>query len=83
MNLLDMKVKRMISEQLGVSEDMFADARLREDLGASADEDDLDVIELVMSLEEEFNIEIPDKEDVAAKLATVGDVIDYVQQHGG
>ena len=79
MDLLDMKVKRMISEQQGVSEDMWADARLREDLGA----DDLDVIELVMSLGEEFDIEIPDTEDVAAKLDTVGDVIHYVRQHGG
>ncbi len=76
---LEMRVKLMISEQLGVSEDMFADARLREDLGA----DDFDVIELVMSLGEEFDIEIPATEEVAAKLATVGDVFDYVQQHAG
>ena len=77
--VLEMRVKVMISEQLGVSEDMFADVRLREDVGA----DDLDVIELVMSLGEEFDIEIPDTEDVAAKLATLGDVFDYVEQHVG
>lgn len=63
-------------EQLGVNPDQVTlDAKIVEDLGA----DSLDVVELIMSLEEEFGYEIPDQE--AEKLQTVGDVIRYIEEH--
>lgn len=70
------KVKEIIVEQLGVdSEEVTAEASFVNDLGA----DSLDTVELVMALEEEFNIEIPDEE--AEKLDTVGKAIDYINKH--
>jgi acyl carrier protein len=68
------KVKKIVVEQLGVSEDQVTpEAKFIEDLGA----DSLDQVELVMALEEEFGSEIPDED--AEKLTTVGDAIKYVE----
>ena len=68
------KVKKIVVEQLGVSEDQVtAEAKFIEDLGA----DSLDQVELVMALEEEFGSDIPDED--AEKLTTVGDAIKYVE----
>lgn len=70
------KVKEIIVEQLGVNpEEVTIEASFVNDLGA----DSLDTVELVMALEEEFNIEIPDEE--AEKLDTVGKAIEYINKH--
>lgn len=67
------KIVDVVVEQLGVKkEEVKLDARFVEDLGA----DSLDTVELVMTLEEEFGIEIPDED--AEKAKTVGDVINYI-----
>jgi acyl carrier protein len=69
------EVKEVIVEQLNVNEDeVKLESNFVEDLGA----DSLDVVELVMALEEKFEIEIPDSE--AEKIATVKDVVDYIEQ---
>lgn len=69
------KVKGIIAEQLGVKpEEVTPEAKFIDDLGA----DSLDTVELVMALEEEFGIEIPDEE--AEKLVTVGDALRYIEQ---
>ncbi|SFV59297.1 Acyl carrier protein [hydrothermal vent metagenome] len=69
-------VKEVVVEQLSVSPDeVKEDSKFVEDLGA----DSLDVVELVMALEEKFDIEIPD--DEAEKIQTVKDVIDYIESH--
>jgi len=74
---LEDKVNEIIVEQLGVNaEQVTAEASFVEDLGA----DSLDVVELVMAFEEEFNAEIPDED--AEKLRTVGAVIQYLQDKG-
>lgn len=71
---IEEKVKAIIVEQLGVkAEEVIPDAKFIEDLGA----DSLDTVELVMALEEEFGMEIPDEE--AEKLQSVGDVIKYIE----
>ena len=68
------KVKKIVVEQLGVSEDQVTpEAKFIEDLGAYS----LDQVELVMALEEEFGSDIPDED--AEKLTTVGDAIKYVE----
>lgn len=68
------QVKKIISEQLGVNkENLKENTSFVDDLGA----DSLDIVELVMAMEEEFNIEIPDEE--AEKLKTLKDVFDYVE----
>lgn len=68
------KVTEIIVEQLGVSADQVKpESKMVEDLGA----DSLDAVELVMAVEEEFGIEIPDEE--AEKLASVGDIISHVE----
>jgi acyl carrier protein len=68
------KIKSIIAEQLGVKpEEVTAKASFVDDLGA----DSLDTVELIMALEEEFNIEIPDED--AEKMKTVGDVIKYIE----
>ncbi len=68
------KVKKIIAEQLGVPEgDVKPEASFVNDLGA----DSLDTVELVMALEEEFGIEIPDED--AEKIATVQNAIDYIK----
>jgi acyl carrier protein len=70
------KVKKIISEQLGVDEDdVTNNASFVDDLGA----DSLDQVELVMALEESFELEIPDED--AEKLRTVQDAIDYIEKH--
>jgi len=71
----DKKIKQIIAEQLGLNEDEILDgASLLDDLGA----DSLDIVELVMAMEEEFEMEIPDED--AEKIVTVKDVIDYVKR---
>ena len=68
------KVKKIVVEQLGVSEDQVTpEAKFIEDLGA----DSLDQVELVMALEEKFGADIPDED--AEKLTTVGDAIKYIE----
>jgi acyl carrier protein len=70
------KVKSIIVEQLGVDEEeVTPDASFVDDLGA----DSLDTVELVMALEDEFSLDIPD--DQAEKLTTVGKAIDYIVGH--
>ena len=70
------KVKEIIVEQLGVAETAITpDASFIDDLGA----DSLDIVELIMALEEEFDIEIPDSD--AEKVVTVGDVVEYIKDH--
>jgi acyl carrier protein len=70
------KVKGIIVDQLGVSEDdVTTEATFLGDLGA----DSLDLVELIMALEEEFDIEIPDED--AEKLQTVGDAVDYIREN--
>ena len=69
------KVKSIIVEQLGVNADQVTrEAKVVEDLGA----DSLDAVELVMAVEEEFGVEVPD--DQAENLTTVGAIIDYVDK---
>jgi len=69
------KVKSIIAEQLGVKpEEVTPEASFVDDLGA----DSLDTVELVMALEEEFGIEIPDED--AEKITTVGDAIKYIEE---
>lgn len=73
---VDERVKNIIVEQLGVEESQVTDsAKFIEDLGA----DSLDTVELVMALEEEFSIEIPDED--AEKITTVGDAVTYITEH--
>jgi len=73
---LDEKVKKIIVDQLGVDEaEVTPEAKFIDDLGA----DSLDTVELVMALEEEFGIEIPDEE--AEKIVTVKDAIAYIKEH--
>jgi acyl carrier protein len=75
MNVED-KVKNIIVEQLNVDGDAVKpEATFIEDLGA----DSLDIVELVMTMEEEFDLEIPDED--AEKIKTVGDVVAYVKTH--
>lgn len=70
------KVKGVIVEQLGVAEgNITMKASFIDDLGA----DSLDIVELIMALEEEFEIEIPDSD--AEKVVTVGDVVEYIKDH--
>ncbi|MBA3611344.1 MAG: acyl carrier protein [Nitrospirales bacterium] len=69
------RVKKIIVEQLGVEEDdVVPEAKFVEDLGA----DSLDTVELVMALEEEFEIEIPDED--AEKIQTVAAAIDFIKE---
>lgn len=70
------KVKEIVAEQLGVDESEITEASsFVDDLGA----DSLDTVELVMALEEEFGIEIPDED--AEKISTVKDAITYIEEH--
>jgi acyl carrier protein len=68
------KVKEIVAEQLGIDEDEIKlESSFIDDLGA----DSLDIVELVMALEEEFDLEIPDAE--AEKIVTVGDAVEYLK----
>jgi acyl carrier protein len=68
------RVKRIVIERLGVEEaEVTAAASFKDDLGA----DSLDVVELVMELEDEFDLEISDED--AEKITTVGEVVNYIQ----
>lgn len=70
------RVKARVVEQLGVAETaVTSEASFVDDLGA----DSLDIVELVMAIEEEFSIEIPDAD--AEKVSTVGDVVDYIKEN--
>ncbi|HRY14827.1 MAG: acyl carrier protein [Candidatus Competibacteraceae bacterium] len=78
MNNIEARVKKIIIEQLGVKEEQVTnEAAFVEDLGA----DSLDTVELVMALEEEFELEIPDED--AEKITTVQQAIDYIAAHLG
>jgi acyl carrier protein len=73
---VEQRVKDIIVEQLGVNADQVTpDAKFIDDLGA----DSLDIVELIMALEEEFGIEVPDNE--AEKLLSVGDVVKYIEEN--
>jgi acyl carrier protein len=73
---LEQKVAEIIAEQLGVEvSEVTPEASFVDDLGA----DSLDTVELVMALEEEFGIEIPDED--AEKIATVQDAVTYIKEH--
>ncbi|PTL82425.1 acyl carrier protein [Vitiosangium sp. GDMCC 1.1324] len=73
---IEAKVKNIIADQLGVGEDEIKpESSFIEDLGA----DSLDIVELVMAMEEEFEVEIPDEE--AENIKTVGDAINYINTH--
>ena len=70
------KIKDVIVEQLGVAEGTVTmEASFIDDLGA----DSLDIVELIMALEEEFDLEIPDAD--AEKIVTVSDVVDYIKEN--
>ncbi|NLI58030.1 MAG: acyl carrier protein [Clostridium sp.] len=70
------KIKKIVVEQLGVEEEEITlESSFIDDLGA----DSLDIVELIMALEEEFDLEIPDSE--AEKISTVGDVVDYIKSN--
>ena len=69
-------VRNLIAESLGVSQDEIVPAAsFIEDLGA----DSLDIVELVMAIEKEFDLEIPDED--AERISTVQDAIDYINEH--
>jgi acyl carrier protein len=75
---LERRVQEIIVEQLGVSaEEAVPEASFIDDLGA----DSLDIVELVMAMEEEFDVEIPDED--AEKIATVGEAVKYIEAHAG
>tara|TARA_S200000501_G_C20829124_1_gene746356 strand:+ start:316 stop:555 length:240 start_codon:yes stop_codon:yes gene_type:complete len=76
MSDIDSRVKKIIAEQLGVAEnDIKSESSFVDDLGA----DSLDTVELVMALEDEFEMEIPDEQ--AEKITTVHQAIEYVNTH--
>ena len=73
---IEAKVKNIIADQLGVGEEEIKpESSFIEDLGA----DSLDIVELVMAMEEEFEVEIPDEE--AENIKAVGDAINYINTH--
>ena len=75
-NNLESRLKTMIAEQLGVDEaQVVPSASFADDLNA----DSLDLVELIMSIEEEFGVEIPDED--AEKIVTVQDALNYLQEH--
>jgi acyl carrier protein len=75
---LEQRVSEIIVEQLGVAkEEVVPEASFIDDLGA----DSLDIVELVMAMEEEFDIEIPD--DDAEKIQTIGDAVSYIRDRTG
>lgn len=73
---IEERVKKVVEDQLSVNPDQISrEASFIDDLGA----DSLDTVELVMALEEEFGVEIPDEE--AEKITKVGEAIDYIEAH--
>ena len=77
MATVEERVRKVIEEQLSVNQDQITKgASFIDDLGAYS----LDTVELVMALEEEFGIEIPDEE--AEKITKVGEAVDYIEKHG-
>ncbi|HEU5086023.1 MAG TPA: acyl carrier protein [Roseiflexaceae bacterium] len=73
---MEARLKKIVAEQLGVEESRIVpSARFSDDLNA----DSLDLVEMIMSLEEEFGVEIPDED--AEKILTVQDAIDYIDTH--
>lgn len=69
------QVRKVLVEQLGLDEESITmDSSFVDDLGA----DSLDIVELIMALEEEFDMEIPDEE--AEKISTVGDAVNYIKE---
>ena len=73
---IEARVKAIIADQLGITEDEIKpESKFIEDLGA----DSLDIVELIMAMEAEFQTEIPDEE--AEKIRTVGDATEYVKAH--
>ena len=76
MSTIEERVKKVVEDQLSVNQDQITpEASFIYDLGA----DSLDTVELVMALEEEFGVEIPDEE--AEKITKVGEAIDYISAH--
>lgn len=70
------RIKEIIADKLSVSiDDISMDSSFIEDLGA----DSLDIVELIMALEDELEMEIPD--EVAESFSTVGDVVEYIKEH--
>lgn len=70
------KIRAIIAEQLSLDEeDVTMESSFIDDLGA----DSLDIVELIMALETEYDLEIPDEE--AEKISTVGDVVEYIKSH--
>lgn len=70
------KIKAVIADKLSIDEDEIKmESSFVDDLGA----DSLDIVELVMALEDEFDLEIPDEE--AEKISTVADVVEYIKEH--
>ncbi len=68
------KIKNILADQLGANaEDLTAETNMAKDLGA----DSLDVVELLMSIEDEFGVEIPDEE--IENIRTIGELVDYIQ----
>ena len=73
---IEARVRSIIADQLGITEDQIKpESKFIEDLGAVS----LDIVELIMAMEEEFQTEIPDEE--AEKIRCVGDAIEYVKAH--
>ncbi|MFR7874105.1 MAG: acyl carrier protein [Christensenellales bacterium] len=70
------KLKTIVVDQLGVNEEnVTMEATFVDDLAA----DSLDIVELIMNIEEEFDLEIPDND--AEKIVTIGDVVKYIEEH--
>ncbi len=70
------KVRELVAERLGVDDDeVTEDAKFIDDLGA----DSLDIVELIMDLESEFDLEIPDES--AEEITTVGDAVEYIEKN--
>ncbi|HCF61906.1 MAG TPA: acyl carrier protein [Myxococcales bacterium] len=73
---VEVKVRSIIADQLGVGEDeVKSESSFTDDLGA----DSLDIVELVMAMEDEFDVEIPD--DQAESIKTVKDAVDFINAH--